>query len=169
MPLFSRWRHCSFARHGEAEAQWRVIHGRNGQATKAMFAFLRAIDLRPMEWTELVGEANLGAPYIGDVLDAAFERAQAVVVLSTPDDLSRLRADLIPEGDPEREAEIRGQARPNVFIEAGMALGRFPNRTILTELGRLRLASDLLGRHTVRLHQGPECRQDLALRLENAR
>ncbi len=49
-----------------------------------------------------------------------------------------------------------------------MALGRFPRRTILTELGDLRPASDLSGRHAVRLNSGPECRQDLARRLLNA-
>jgi predicted nucleotide-binding protein len=145
-----------------------VIHGRNALARKAMFEFLRAIDLRPLEWTELVGAANRGAPYIGEVLDAAFERAQAAVVLSTPDDLARLRPDLVPAGDSDRDGEVRGQARPNVFFEAGMAMGRFPLRTVLTELGDLRPASDLTGRHAVRLNAGPECRQDLAQRLENA-
>jgi predicted nucleotide-binding protein len=145
-----------------------VVYGRNGRARQAMFDFLRAVDLRPMEWTELVGAANIGAPYIGEVLDGAFARAQAAVILSTPDDLARLRSEFIPEGDPDREAEVRGQARPNVFFEAGMAMGRFPRRTILTELGQLRPASDVAGRHAVRLNEGPECRRDLAQRLENA-
>jgi predicted nucleotide-binding protein len=145
-----------------------VVHGRDGSARRAMFEFLRAIGLWPLEWTELVGAANAGAPYIGEVLDAAFSEAQAVVVLSTPDDVARLRHDLLPEGDREGEGALRGQARPNVFFEAGMAIGRFPNRTILTELGDLRPASDLGGRHAVRLNDGPECRHDLANRLRTA-
>lgn len=145
-----------------------VVHGRDDQARRAMFEFLRSLGLRPLEWATLVGEANVGAPYIGDVLDAAFSNAQAAVVLSTPDDIVRLRPELIPSGDPEDEARPNGQARPNVFIEAGMALGRFPKRTIFAELGHVRPASDLLGRHAVRLDNGPECRQDLAQRLENA-
>lgn len=145
-----------------------VVHGRNSTIRKSMFEFLRAIDLRPLEWSELVGAANTGAPYIGDVLDEAFSRAQAVIVLSTPDDLAFLRSDLVPEGDPEQESVLKGQARPNVFYEAGMAMGRFPKRTVLTEIGAMRPASDLLGRHAVRLDQGPECRQDLANRLSEA-
>jgi hypothetical protein len=140
-------------------------HGRNGAARNALYEFLRAIDLHPMEWSELVGDANAGAPYIGDVLDAAFEQAQAVVVLFTPDDLSCLRPDLLPGEDREGEAELRGQSRPNVYYEAGMAMGRFPKRTVLVELGRMRPASDLTGRHAVRMSNEPERRKDLAQRL----
>jgi hypothetical protein len=101
-------------------------------------------------------------------LDAAFSQAQAVVVLSTPDDIAYLRRDLASEGDPENETSPRGQARPNVFYEAGMAMGRFPNRTIFVEAGTMRPASDLEGIHAVRLGEGPECRRDLAKRLEDA-
>lgn len=145
-----------------------VVLGRNAGAGKALFEFLRTIDLRPLEWTQLVGAANRGAPYIGQVLDEAFAQAQAVVVLSTPDDIAFLRPELVPEDDPEDEAVPMGQARPNVFYEAGMAIGRFPTRTIFVEVGTMRSASDLSGIHAVRMDDGPECRRDLAQRLENA-
>jgi predicted nucleotide-binding protein len=145
-----------------------VVLGRNASAGKAMFDFLRSIDLRPLDWTELVGSANSGAPYIGEVLDAAFAQAQAVVVFATPDDIAYLRPDLVPDPDVESDGVPRGQARPNVFFEAGMAIGRFPDRTILTELGDLRPASDLGGRHAVRMNDAAKCRQDLAKRLANA-
>lgn len=145
-----------------------AVHGRNSTARDSLFTFLRAIDLRPMEWTQLVGAASSGAPYIGEILDAAFSECQAVVVLSTPDDVAYLRGDLVPEEDPEGEAVPAGQARPNVFYEAGMAMGRFPTRTIFVELGTMRPASDLAGLHAVRLNKGPECRRDLAKRLEDA-
>ena len=145
-----------------------VVLGRNVTAGRAMFTFLRSIDLVPLEWTKLVGDVNTGAPYIGQVLDAAFAQCQAVVVLSTPDDIARLRGDLIPDGDPENESVAQGQARPNVFYEAGMAIGRFPTRTVFSEVGTLRAASDLSGIHAVRLNEGPECRKDLAKRLEDA-
>jgi hypothetical protein len=36
-----------------------------------------------------------GSPYIGEVLDAAFSNAQAVVVVLTGDDFARLRDDLL--------------------------------------------------------------------------
>ena len=145
-----------------------VVLGRNSAVGEALFSFLRTLDLLPLEWTQLVGAANSGAPYIGEVLDAAFSQAQAVVVLSTPDDVAYLRHDLVPDGDPENEKVPRGQARPNVFYEAGMAMGRFPTRTIFVEVGTMRSASDLGGIHAVRMNEGPECRRDLAKRLEDA-
>jgi predicted nucleotide-binding protein len=145
-----------------------VVLGRNSGAGKAMFDFLRAIDLRPLDWTELVGSAHSGAPYIGEVLDAAFAQAQAVVVFATPDDIAYLRPELSTDPDVEEDGVPRGQARPNVFFEAGMAIGRFPTRTILTELGSLRPASDLGGRHAVRMDNAAKCRQDLAQRLVKA-
>ena len=45
-----------------------------------MMDFLRPIDLRPIEWTEAVQMTGEAAPFIGQVLDAAFSAAQAVVV-----------------------------------------------------------------------------------------
>lgn len=145
-----------------------VVLGRSSAIGTALFTFLRSIDLQPLEWTQLVGAANSGAPYIGQVLDAAFTQCQAVVVLSTPDDVAYLRDDLVPEGDPENEATPQGQPRPNVLYEAGMAMGRFPTRTIFVEVGTMRSASDLGGIHAVRMNEGPECRRDLAKRLEDA-
>lgn len=145
-----------------------VVHGRNEPIRRSMFDFLRSIGLQPLEWSSLIAKVNEGAPYIGQVLDAAFTAAQAVVVVSTPDDLAGLRSDLVPSGDPNDEEALQGQARPNVFFEAGMAMGRFPKRTILTECGQLRAASDLGGRHTIRLGSDPECRKELAERLKSA-
>jgi predicted nucleotide-binding protein len=130
-----------------------VVLGRNSAIGSALFTFLRTIDLQPLEWTQLVGAANTGAPYIGQVLDAAFGQCQAVVVLSTPDDVAYLRGDLVPDGDPENEAVPEGQARPNVFYETGMAMGRFPTRTIFVEVGTMRSVSDLGGIHAVRMNE----------------
>ena len=68
-----------------------VIHGRNEKARKALFQFLRAIDLAPLEWSQLIAETEKGSPYIGEILDKAFQTAQAVIVLMTGDDLAKLR------------------------------------------------------------------------------
>jgi hypothetical protein len=143
-----------------------VVHGRNDGARTAMFAFLRAIGLRPIEWTQAVAMTGQASPYIGQILDVAFSKAQAVVVLLTPDDVSYLRTEYSSEGDPETKPEP--QARPNVLFEAGMALGRHPDRTVLVELGRLRPFSDVAGRHSVRLNNNTDKRQDLAQRLGTA-
>lgn len=145
-----------------------VVHGRDLVARDALFDFLRAIDLRPLEWSEAVQATGRSTPYIGDVLDAAFGRAHAVIVLFTPDDNAYLREEFRNSSDPPHETEPTGQARPNVLFEAGMAMGRNQDRTILVELGTLRPFSDVAGRHTIRLDNTSQRRQELAQRLQAA-
>lgn len=143
-----------------------VIHGRNEPAREALFAFLRSIDLAPIEWSEAISMTGSGSPYIGDVLDAAFRRAQAIVVLQTPDDIAHLHESLTYPGDPETQPQM--QPRPNVLYEAGMAMGRNPERTVMVEVGQVKVFSDIHGRHAVRLDNSSAKRQDLAMRLRNA-
>ena len=145
-----------------------VVHGRNPVAREALFEFLRAIDLHPLEWSEAVRATGGASPYIGEILDTAFSRAQAVVVLLTPDDDARLRQQLWEASESPHETFVAGQARPNVLFEAGMAMGRDERRTILVELGSLRPFSDIAGRHTIRLDNTSQRRQELAQRLEQA-
>lgn len=145
-----------------------VVHGRNTKARDAMFAFLRAIKLDPLEWSEAVQATGKPTPYIGDILDAAFSGASAVLVLFTPDDEARLRREWHSSHEPPHETELTGQARPNVLFEAGMAMGRNQESTVLVELGELRPFSDIGGRHVVRLDNSTQRRQDLAHRLRDA-
>lgn len=144
-----------------------VVHGRNGKAARAMFSFLRAIGLRPTEWSQAVAATGDGSPYLGRILEAAFDQAQAIVVLMTPDDVVHLDP-AYADGDDDPETRPAGQARPNVLFEAGMAMGRDEKRTILVELGNLRVPTDIVGRHVVRLDGSTERRQDLAQRLRTA-
>ncbi len=143
-----------------------VVQGRNKRANEGLFAFLRAIGLRPMEWTQAIHLTQKGSPYIGEVLAAAFSAAQAVVVLLTPDEVAYLRSDLADPAEPDARAEA--QARPNVLFEAGMAFGRHPERTILVELGKVRPFSDVAGMHAIRFDDNVTSRKELAQRLERA-
>ena len=145
-----------------------VVHGRNTAARDALFDFLNAIDLHPLEWSEAVKSTGRASPYVGDVLDVVFSRAHAVVVLFTPDEEARLKKWLQADDDPPHEIQLTGQARPNVLFEAGMAMARNQDRTVLVELGKLRPFSDLGGRHVIRLDNSSQSRQDLAQRLETA-
>ena len=145
-----------------------VVHGRNKNARDALFTFLRSIGLTPLEWTEAVRDTGKPSPYIGEILDAAFSRAHAVVVFFTPDDEARLSEPFWSDNDPPHEIRLTGQARPNVLFEAGMAMARSQDRTILVELGQLRPFSDVAGRHTIRLDNTSQCRQELAQRLQAA-
>lgn len=144
-----------------------VIHGRNDHVRKAMFEFLRAIGLKPLEWLDLLHSTGHPTPYIGEVLNRAFERAQAVVALLTPDDLVTLHPRLRTSHDAEYETRLTGQARPNVLFETGMALGRAPERTVIVTVGDIRPFSDISGLHTVRLTNSVATRQSLAARLQS--
>lgn len=144
-----------------------VVHGRNISARDAMFTFLRALGLKPLEWDQAIELTGKGTPYVGEVLDAAFEAGQAVIVLMTPDDIAYLQTEHA-SGVGDSETEPRGQARPNVLFEAGMAMGRNPDRTIIVELGEIRPFSDIGGRHVVRLSNAADVRHRLAKRLSTA-
>lgn len=143
-----------------------VIHGRNMVARDQIFTFLRSLGLAPIEWAHAIEATGKAAPYIGEVLDVAFTSAQAIVVLETPDDVAYLRTDIADPDDPETSPQ--GQPRPNVLFEAGMAMGRNPDRTIIVEFGRIKQFSDIHGRHTVRLDNTPQKRQDFRNRLATA-
>lgn len=143
-----------------------VIHGRNDPARKGLFTFLRSIGLEPIEWSEAIRMTGQGSPYIGDVLNVAFGAAQAVVVLQTPDDVAHLHESLTHLDDPETNPQM--QPRPNVLFEAGMALARDADRTIIVELGEIKTFSDIHGRHVVRLDNSTTKRQEFAQRLETA-
>jgi predicted nucleotide-binding protein len=145
-----------------------VVHGRDDEARRAMFDFLRALGLAPMEWSSLVAETGSAAPYIGQVLTAAFATAKAVVVLFTPDDEGWLKEAFRKPDDPPEETQPTPQARSNVLFEAGMALGVHPDRTVLVELGKLRPFSDIYGRHVIRLNGTEGPLHEIAHRLKTA-
>ncbi len=128
-----------------------VVHGRDSEVTNTVFEFLRSLDLHPREWEELLSKTSNATPYTGDLIEKLFEDVQAVVVIFTPDDETRLHPDLQGTNEPDYETRFMCQARPNVLFEAGRAFGLYPNRTVLVEVGDLRPVSDLIGRNTVRL------------------
>jgi len=160
-----RKRQASSTRRGNTV--W-VVHGRNDDARKAMFAFLRALGLRPFEWTQAVKKTGEASPYVGTILERAFSEAVAIIVLLTPDDEARLKKQYRKSRDSVYEAKLSGQARPNVLFEAGMAFGSNPNSTVLVQLGNVRPFSDVAGRHIVHLSNEPGSRQELAMKLANA-
>lgn len=145
-----------------------VVHGRDQVARKATFDFLRAVGIKPIEWNSALAMSKKAAPYIGEVLDAAFAQARAIVVLLTPDDLAQLRTDLLLPTDKPYERTLTGQARPNVIFEAGMAFATHADRTLLVQLGNVREFSDVAGRHVVHMSNDYAKRQELATKLRNA-
>jgi predicted nucleotide-binding protein len=146
-----------------------VIHGRDSVARTAMFTFLRALGLEPIEWSQARMDTGSASPYVGEILEAAFNRAQGFVVLLTPDDEARLREDFLKDSDPPYERELTPQGRPNVLFEAGMAMGASSKRTVLVQIGNVRPFSDVGGRHVLHFDgSSTEDRQELAMRLITA-
>jgi predicted nucleotide-binding protein len=143
-----------------------VVYGRNLRARDAMFTFLRALGLSPIEWEEAVAETGVASPHNLDAVRAAMDVGQAVVVILTAED----RAGLLPElaDGQEDEMILSGQPRQNVILEAGLAMGVDRSRTILVELGPIRRASDFDGLNAVRLSNAPASRGALRSRLQSA-
>jgi hypothetical protein len=145
-----------------------VVCGRDSDANEGMKAMLRAASITPVEWEEAVRWTGSGAPYVLEVLDAAFARVQAVLILFTPDEVVRLDTKFVRPGDPVHEKRSGRQARPNVLVEAGMALALQPTRTVIVELALLRPLTDLQGLHTVHFDGSPKSRKAVLDRLETA-
>jgi predicted nucleotide-binding protein len=145
-----------------------VVHGRNLVIRDAMFQFLRSIGLKPIEWSQAVNATGKASPYIGEILDKAFSMARAIVVLMTPDDEGKLREKFSSMEEPDFEKELTPQSRLNVIFEAGIAIGRDQDRTVIVEFGRLRPFSDIGGRHVIRMDDSGPKRQELAQRLQTA-
>lgn len=147
-----------------------IVHGRNEKARRAMFDFLRSIGLDPIEWNQAIKSTRKATPFIGEVLDRAFEDARAVIVLITGDDVAKLKDRYIKPDDPDYEKKFTPQARPNVLFEAGLAFGRCSDRAILVILEKetTRPFSDIYGRHLVKLSNKPESRMSIIDRLKTA-
>ena len=92
--------------------------------------------------------------------------AQAVVVLFTAEDQARLLPQF--QDSQSDDDRLEGQPRPNVLIEAGLAMALGRERTILARLGRIRPASDLDGLNAVNLDNRPNPRAALRRRLITA-
>jgi predicted nucleotide-binding protein len=137
-----------------------VIHGR--QLIGEFHIFLRALGLKPLEWSEARRRTNKPNPYTWEIVDLALKEAGAIVALFTPDDEARLRENLWGPNENAVEKQYLCQPRQNVLFEAGVAYGRDPQRTILIRVGSHRPMSDLTGHHIVQLDDSPESRQAVA-------
>jgi predicted nucleotide-binding protein len=145
-----------------------VVHGRDEGLRKSMFEFLRALSLKPLEWSKAVLQTGKGGanPHVDDIIDSAMAKVQAVVVIFSPDDLASLKSCFVAKGEAATEGKPKGQPRPNVIFEAGLAFGRHPEKTLLVQVGTVKSFSDIAGKHVVRLSNDASKRTDVANRLK---
>ena len=145
-----------------------VVHGRDTKARKELSAFLRSLHVDVLEWNKAMALTKKASPYIGEVIDAAFDRVQAIVVMLTPDDEAKLKDAFIGKHEEPFEKKLTGQPRQNVLLEAGMALAKYKPTTILVQIGKIRPMSDISGVHITHLTGTASSRQQLIEKLRTA-
>jgi predicted nucleotide-binding protein len=145
-----------------------VVHGRDSRMKSAMFTFLLALGLKPISFGKAREFTDKPMPNISEILRAAFQHTQAVVVLLTPDDLGRLRPEFVKSSDEPSDTDLTPQPRLNVIFEAGMAAVSHPDQTIFVRFGYVRPFSDVAGLHYVSMDGTVEQRRELGLRLRAA-
>lgn len=139
-----------------------VAHGRNIQAKNAVRDLLFALHLNPIAWADAVKLAQRkhgGTPHIDEIVSAGMDEAKAIVIVFTGDDYARLD----PEYGDERAAP---QSRPNVLFEAGMAVAKYRDRTILLQIGPSREFTNISGLYRIEMDGSEDRRRELVKRLE---
>ena len=154
-------------RPGERARNVVVVSGRDDGVREAIFAFLRKLGLRPLEWESVIQGMGARAP-IRDVIAHASALAQAALVLLTPDELVALQPALRDEGDPDGETRPALQRRPNILIELGIVLTAYDERVVIVEFGGLRPITDLARRNVIHFGSPTVALEELALRLKVA-
>lgn len=145
-----------------------IVHGRNTAARDELAKFLRHLDAKPITWTQAAADTAKTSPTTMEIINAGMAKAQAIVVIFTPDDQAQLKSAFVQATDEPHETQLTGQARQNVILEAGMALGAAPERTVLVRLGQTRKISDIDGINWIDLGDAWENRDRLRAALDNA-
>jgi predicted nucleotide-binding protein len=145
-----------------------IVHGRNTAARDELAKFLRHLDAKPITWTQAAADTSKPSPTTMEIISAGMAKAQAIIVIFTPDDEAQLKTAFVKNNDGLHETQLTGQARQNVILEAGMALGAAPNRTVLVRLGHTRPISDIEGINWIDLGDAWDNRERLRAALVNA-
>ena len=127
-----------------------LVHGRDIKKSEWMRACLERLDLLVLRWEDAIRLTGSGSPYTLDIVRAGMRHADICVILFTPDEEVRL----IDELSDDTYLSAGRQARPNVWIEAGMAIANDDKRVIMVETSGCRTASDLHGITFLRYHDG---------------
>ena len=122
-----------------------VVHGHDQAAVDDLFSFLSGSGLTPVSWDHAKSMARPGLKTNADVVRAAIEGGEAIVVLFTPDEIARRSPHL--GGKPDE----RYQPRPNVLLETGWAIGEHSKKTVIVEAGMVNRVSDIDGVQCIRM------------------
>jgi predicted nucleotide-binding protein len=144
-----------------------VVHGRDAKLRDAVFEFLGALGLKVQEWGHAIRAARGrgGNPYVNDAVTKIMEQAQAIVVLLSPDDEAKLKDQFVTSHERSTEGRLRGQARPNVIFETGIAIGTHHKKTVMVQVGTVKPFTDIGGMHIPHLSGDDKSRHEFANRL----
>lgn len=145
-----------------------IVHGRDVKTKETLEQFLRYIEVSPLDWAEARRLTRSSSPTTLEIVQAGLNHAQAIIVIFTPDDEARLKNEFHHPFDGSDEVAVTGQARQNVILEAGMALGIDAKRTVLVRRGKTREISDIAGMHWLNLTNEWTDRMMLVDALESA-
>ena len=139
-----------------------VVYGRNIKIKNSVFQFLRALNIKPLEWETAARLTGKGTPSTIEIINAGMKNASGIIVIFTGDDKAILNKDYRKNS---QENHYKMQPRPNVLVEAGMALALFPNSTVIIKIGDIREISDLSGINYIELSNDASARQRFVSRL----
>jgi predicted nucleotide-binding protein len=144
-----------------------VVHGRDLILRDAMYEFLGALGLRAQEWGHAIRAArgHGGNPFVSDIVTKIMEQAQAIVVMLSPDDEAKLKNQFVSAHERSTEGKLRGQARPNVIFETGIAIGTHHKKTVMVQVGHVKPFTDISGMHIPHLSNEEKTRHEFANRL----
>jgi predicted nucleotide-binding protein len=146
-----------------------VVHGRDAKLRDSMYELLGALGLKPQEWGHAIRAARGrgGNPYVNDAVTKIMEQAQAIVVMLSPDDEVKLKDQFVGKTEKASEGKLRGQARPNVIFETGIAIGTHHRKTVIVQVGEVKPFTDIGGMHILHLTGSDNSRHQFANRLED--
>jgi hypothetical protein len=80
------------------------------------------------------GSSHRCNPYVNEAVTMIMENAQAIVVMLSPDDEAKLKDQFLTKSERSTEGKLRGQARPNVIFETGIAIGTYHKKTVMVQV-----------------------------------
>jgi hypothetical protein len=145
-----------------------VIWGQDEAAGIEMFEFLSGANLLPMKWSQVEARMEKNQPSIDEILNAAFDIVQAVIVVFTSDYLAELKKASAVQDNSVNGKNLRYHPEPDILFTAGTAFGIDQKRTILVALGNMQFSHMLLDRYVIYLTNDEKDRRKLITKLRHA-
>lgn len=152
----------------EKSKQVLVIWGHDEAAGIEMFQFLSGANLSLVKWSQVEARVEKNDPSIDEILHAAFDTAQAVIVVFTSDYLAKLKSVPADQDVSVKGKNLHFHPKLDLLFIAGMAFNMDQERTILVALGNMRFSHTLLERHIIYLTNDEKDRRKLMTKLQRA-